>query len=39
VARLRATLQLPTLDAVFASLVKEDDVDSRSRRLIEAMRA
>src|SRR5205807_5366655 len=39
VERLRATLQLPTLDAVFASLVKEDDVDSRSRRLIEAMRA
>src|SRR5437899_9004155 len=39
VARLRATLQLPTPDAVFASRVTEGDVDSRSRRLLEAGRA
>ena len=38
VARLRSTLQLPTLDAVFASLVREENVDIRSRGLVEAMR-
>jgi len=39
VANLRSTLQLPSLDAVFASLVREENVDERSRGLIEAMRA
>ena len=39
VANLRATLELPSLDAVFASLVAEDNVDDRSRRLIAAMKA
>jgi len=39
VANLRSTLQLPSLDAVFASLVREENVDGRSRGLIEAMRA
>jgi ABC-2 type transport system ATP-binding protein len=39
VARLRATLQLPTLDAVFASLVKEEHVDERSRDLVLAMKS
>ena len=39
-AHLPMGLELDRRDgAVFASLVKEDDVDSRSRRLIEAMRA
>jgi len=37
VERLRATLQLPSLDAVFASLVEEDDSDERSRAMIAAM--
>ena len=37
VANLRATLQLPSLDAVFAALVAEDDVDERTRRLVAAM--
>ncbi len=39
VERLRATLQLPSLDAVFASLVHEEDVGSRSRALVDAMKA
>ena len=39
VANLRSTLQLPSLDAVFASLVREENVDARSRGLLEAMRA
>jgi ABC-2 type transport system ATP-binding protein len=39
VANLRATLQLPSLDAVFASLVNEENVDERSRGLIAAMKA
>ena len=39
VERLRSTLQLPSLDAVFASLVHEENVDSRSRALVEAMKA
>jgi ABC-2 type transport system ATP-binding protein len=38
VANLRSTLHLPSLDAVFASLVHEEDVDERSRGLVEAMR-
>ena len=38
VERLRSTLQLPSLDAVFASLVREDRVDGRSRALVDAMK-
>jgi ABC-2 type transport system ATP-binding protein len=38
VERLRATLQLPSLDAVFASLVAEENVEERTRGLIAAMR-
>src|SRR6266508_1177848 len=34
VERLRATLQLPSLDAVFASLVEEDDSDARCHAMI-----
>jgi ABC-2 type transport system ATP-binding protein len=39
VANLRATLQLPSLDAVFASLVAEDNVEERTRGLVSAMKA
>ena len=39
VANLRATLQLPSLDAVFAALVVEEDVEERSRGLVAAMQA
>ncbi len=39
VANLRATLQLSSLDAVFAALVEEDDVFDRCRGLVAAMRA
>jgi ABC-2 type transport system ATP-binding protein len=39
VANLRATLQLPSLDAVFAALVVEENVDERSRGLVAAMQA
>lgn len=39
VANLRATLQLPSLDAVFAALVAEDSVDERSNGLVAAMKA
>jgi ABC-2 type transport system ATP-binding protein len=39
VANLRATLQLPSLDAVFASLVEEDRVDERCGALVAAMKA
>jgi ABC-2 type transport system ATP-binding protein len=38
VDRLRTTLQLPSLDAVFASLVAEDNVDDRCRGLVAAMK-
>jgi len=37
VANLRTTLQLPSLDAVFASLVKEENVEHRTSGLIDAM--
>jgi ABC-2 type transport system ATP-binding protein len=37
VERLRTTLQLPSLDAVFASLVEEDDSDARCHAMIAAM--
>jgi ABC-2 type transport system ATP-binding protein len=36
---LRQTLRLPSLDAVFASLVAEDDVEARTRGLVAAMQA
>jgi ABC-2 type transport system ATP-binding protein len=39
VANLRTTLQLPSLDAVFASLVAEENVDERTRGLVAAMKA
>jgi len=39
VANLRATLQLPSLDAVFASLVAEERVEERTLGLLAAMRA
>ena len=38
VSKLRSTLQLPSLDAVFASLVHEENVTERTRGLVEAMR-
>jgi ABC-2 type transport system ATP-binding protein len=39
VANLRATLQLPSLDAVFAALVAEEHVEQRTRDMIAAMKA
>jgi ABC-2 type transport system ATP-binding protein len=39
VTNLRTTLQLPSLDAVFAALTAEDNVDQRSQALIAAMKA
>jgi ABC-2 type transport system ATP-binding protein len=39
VVNLRATLQLPSLDAVFAALTAEEDVAQRSHDLIAAMKA
>jgi len=39
VVRLRSTLQLPSLDAVFAALTAEQDVDERSRAMVAAMKA
>src|SRR5580704_4391573 len=39
VANLRNTLQLPSLDAVFAALTAEQDVDERSRAMVAAMKA
>jgi ABC-2 type transport system ATP-binding protein len=39
VANLRATLRLPSLDAVFAALVVEENVAGRSHGLVEAMKA
>jgi ABC-2 type transport system ATP-binding protein len=37
VKNLRSTLQLPSLDAVFAMLVQEDDVEQRTSALVSAM--
>jgi ABC-2 type transport system ATP-binding protein len=37
VERLRATLHLPSLDAVFASLVEEDDSEVRCADMVVAM--
>jgi ABC-2 type transport system ATP-binding protein len=39
VANLRATLQLPSLDAVFAALVAAENVEERTRGLLAAMKA
>ena len=39
VPQLRSTLQLPSLDAVFASLVREENVTGRARGLVEVMRS
>jgi len=39
VANLRATLRLPSLDAVFAALVADENVDARTTALVEAMKA
>ena len=39
VANLRAMLRLPSLDAVFAALTAEENVDERSRGLVAAMKA
>src|SRR5689334_15531223 len=39
VANLRATLSLPSLDAVFAALVEEDRIEERTQGLVAAMRA
>ena len=38
VTNLRATLQLPSLDAVFAALVAEENVEERTRDMIAAMK-
>ena len=38
VVNLRSTLQLASLDAVFAALVSEDDAPERSRGLVAAMK-
>jgi ABC-2 type transport system ATP-binding protein len=39
VVNLRSTLQLPSLDAVFAALTAKEDVDERSREMVAAMKA
>ena len=39
VANLRATLHLPSLDAVFAALVAEEHVEQRTLDMIAAMKA
>jgi ABC-2 type transport system ATP-binding protein len=39
VAHLRSMLALPSLDAVFAALTAEEDVDERSRAMVAAMKA
>ena len=39
VSQLRSTLQLPSLDAAFASLVREENVTGRARGLVEVMRS
>jgi ABC-2 type transport system ATP-binding protein len=38
VDRLRELMQLPSLDAVFATLVAEEDANDRSREILEIMR-
>jgi ABC-2 type transport system ATP-binding protein len=39
VANLRETLRLPSLDAVFASLVAEEQIEERTSGLVSAMKA
>lgn len=39
VSQLRSMLALPSLDAVFAALTAEEDVEDRSRAMIAAMKA
>ena len=39
VAKLRETLRLPSLDAVFAALVSEENISGRTNGLLEAMNA
>jgi ABC-2 type transport system ATP-binding protein len=39
VVNLRSTLQLPSLDAVFAMLTAEEDVAEQSREMVAAMKA
>jgi ABC-2 type transport system ATP-binding protein len=39
VANLRETLRLPSLDAVFAALTREENVDERSRAMVAVMKA
>lgn len=39
VEKLRATLQLPSLDAVFATLTAEEDVDARTLALLQAIKS
>jgi ABC-2 type transport system ATP-binding protein len=39
VAKLRETLRLPSLDAVFASLVAEEKIEERTSGLVAAMKA
>jgi ABC-2 type transport system ATP-binding protein len=39
VANLRTTLQLPSLDAVFAALTAEENVEARSRAMVAARKA
>ena len=39
VEHLRATLQLPSLDAVFAAIVAEEHIEDRARGLVDAMKA
>src|SRR5438067_1978397 len=39
VTRLREMLRLPSLDAVFAALTAEDNIEERSRGLVAAMKA
>jgi len=38
VTNLRSTLQLPSLDAVFAALVAEENVDERAREMVTTMK-
>ena len=39
VENLRRTLALSSLDAVFAALTAEDDVEERREQLVDAMKA
>ena len=39
VENLRMTLRLPSLDAVFAALVAEENLEDRTRGLVEVMKS